>query len=484
MKKLSVSLTLFLVVICACKAGTQPAHSSIPLTSMDAPQGGKIVFGTVDGAATQAEAMGKVLRIVHTNCGDKPQVGKIFQFKGTHTLGVFFTVTNHAQNNTPVAGLVISAVSGPHQVEAALVSDRASRFGQTVNPMLQQLFSRWSPGGQAAASSSAFGGTSARAGGGEATSGPARLHTVVLRDNSASVGLPDGWRLDPGSGGGSIGAVGPNGERVFLNSARSAVDPNDPQVRSLARFGSLNGNQGQVVYPFNADLTQAYPEVIRRWRHAGGIDAPVHWQNPHAERMTAQRGENCVHISGNIVDDSKTGSNETNLILCNQNYQQGNYLITIFQTLIPVELADRERSTAGAIMASFQVNQAVVAQQANAYAAPAIAVVHAIGAQAAADRASRNESYDAQHKGYWAQQENNAAQHSQWSAGQDTQARNNQGFSNYLLDQSVVQDNNMYNNGTVGHGTVWNSTADALVKADPNRFETVSNSNFWQGIDY
>ena len=67
---------------------------------------------------------------------------------------------------------------------------------------------------------------------------------------------------------------------------------------------------------------------------------------------------------------------------------------------------------------------------------------------------------------------------------QDANARNGQGFSNYLLDQTVVQDNNMYGNGTIGHGTHWNTTADALVKANPNRFEYVDKPNFWQGTDY
>ena len=159
-------------------------------------------------------------------------------------------------------------------------------------------------------------------------------------------------------------------------------------------------------------------------------------------------------------------------------------MVLIFQSLIPVELASRERATAGAVMASFQMNQAVVAQQANAISAPTIAAIHAIGEQAAADRASRNAANDAQHAGYWAQQNSNAAQHSNWSAGQDGTARNNQGFSNYILDQTVVQDNNMYGNGTIGHGTQWNSTADALVKADPDRFEYVDKPNFWQGTDY
>ena len=105
---------------------------------------------------------------------------------------------------------------------------------------------------------------------------------------------------------------------------------------------------------------------------------------------------------------------------------------------------------------------------------------------------------DAQHAGYWDQQHNNDVQHANWSAsqesntaqysnssdGQDTRARNNQGFDNYILDQTVVQDNNMYNNGTIGHGAAWNSTADALVKADPNRFEYVDNPNDLKGMDY
>ena len=35
------------------------------------------------------------------------------------------------------------------------------------------------------------------------------------------------------------------------------------------------------------------------------------------------------------------------------------------------------------------------------------------------------------------------------------------------------------------HATVWNQTADALVKANPDRFGYVATPNFcWQGIDY
>jgi hypothetical protein len=76
---------------------------------------------------------------------------------------------------------------------------------------------------------------------------------------------------------------------------------------------------------------------------------------------------------------------------------------------------------------------------------------------------------DAQHAGYWAQQ--------------DTNAKNSAGFSNYLLDQSVVQNNNVGGTGEVGHATVWNSTANALVKANPNKYEIVNTPNYWQSVD-
>jgi hypothetical protein len=53
------------------------------------------------------------------------------------------------------------------------------------------------------------------------------------------------------------------------------------------------------------------------------------------------------------------------------------------------------------------------------------------------------------------------------------------GFNSYLLNQSVIE-----NYDKDGKGTAWNAVADALVKAEPNRFEYVDTPNFWQGLDY
>ena len=114
------------------------------------PQGGNIVYGVVGGATTQAEAMGKVLRVVHNNCGEKPQVGKVFKVRGTNSDAVFFTVVNHPQGNKQVAGMVIATASGPNRMEAALVFDDAARFGSTVNPMLTQALQRVASRGRGA----------------------------------------------------------------------------------------------------------------------------------------------------------------------------------------------------------------------------------------------------------------------------------------------------------------------------------------------
>jgi hypothetical protein len=489
-KRVSAILSFFIVFISACKAGTPPPT---PLTHLTAPQGGKIVFGTVDGATSQATAMSKILDNVKNNCGEKPQIGKVFQFKGTKTVGVFFTVTNHPGGNTKVAGLVLSAASGPRQVEAALLSDDAQRIGKSVNPMLQQLFDAWHPGGRAAVSSSAFNDNPASGGGSHPASGhnapAARLHTVSTSDSAASIGIPDGWRLDSQSGGGAVRVFGPKGEMLLVNGHMNAVDPTNPRLPSFMR--SQVQNPSTFVYPYHGNLMKNLPNMLQAWGRASG-NPPSQVQVDTSKPVGAGPGQECVQSEGYM--NLKGNKTHFNAKMCANTSQDGSYIVWLDLGLLPADLFDQENPTMAAIYSSVNLNQQVIGQQTQA----GLDRIHQIGAQAAADRATRNATYDAQHAGYWAQQHNNDVQHNNWSAsqsnntvqssnsgdGQDTTARNNQGFSNYLLDQTVVQGNDIDGSGAVGHATVWNSTADALVKADPNRFEYVPQPNFWQGTDY
>ena len=71
-------LLLSLLTFNACSA---PAQT--PLKSVNSPEGGKIMHGVVDGATSKADGMASVLRAVHANCGERPQIGRVFQFRGT-----------------------------------------------------------------------------------------------------------------------------------------------------------------------------------------------------------------------------------------------------------------------------------------------------------------------------------------------------------------------------------------------------------------
>jgi hypothetical protein len=470
-KRFSAILSLFIVFISACKAETPPP---IPITTLDTAQGGKISYGTVTGATTQAAAMSKILIGMQNTCGEKPQIGKVFQFKGTKTVGVFFTVTDHSKGNKKLAGLVMSAASGPRQVEAARLSNDASRFGKTINPMLQQLLSLWQPGGHPAASSS-----SASVGNGHAAS-PARLHTVTASDNSASIGIADGWQLDPQSTSGTMSMVGPNGEQAVYGAMRSAVDPYNPQQVQAVRYGTYKGT-GTILYPYHPDLGKAYPDLLQAWRRALNLP-PAKLQVDKIEPIKG--AGNCVLVTGHIDADGHGMKKLIDDICQSPPTQWGAYTITRNFNIMTDAQSEREQGTVMAMFLSVKVNQQVMNQQTQqklAQKQQSDQQWRAFGQQQS-DRI-RAQSQAAQ-KSFADRQAANDAQHHDWNASQINNAKNGQGFNNYILDQTVVQGNNIDGSGAVGHATVWNTTAEALVKLDSNRFEIVDTPNYWLGTDF
>ena len=479
--RIHLVFALSLAAFTACGAvGRGPT----PQTTLQGSEGGQIVYGAVSGATTQPAAMAKLLRAVQAQCGDKPQIGRVFRFRGTNSVGVFFSVTNHPQGDQPLAGLVIASASGADRVEAALLSDAAPRFGKTVNPMLRQLFAVWHPDAMAAPAGQA------------PASGPApALHRVVLPDRTASVGLPAEWRVDPKSGGGTMLLHGPRGEVVILNSMFLAQDPNGPASRNQQRMG-MRPLPGTIVYPANADLVKNFAPIIERLSRSKGF-VPAGLKLDYAEEVAAPagceiEGERWALATGEVDPDGKGPQRMFRVLGATRPDPYGDFSFHDFVAYFPHSSPGQANTLAAAIFSSFQMDLALVAQRASAEAAPHIAHLKQVDAaqrQAAQANAARIIG-NIQQIGANATARMNAvgaandAQHAQWHAGQDANARNTQAVSNYLLDQSVVQDNNMYGNGTLGHGTLWNATADALVKADPNRFEYVDKPNYWKGTDY
>ena len=468
---------------------TQHTWAQTPLKTIDMPQGGKIVYGLVDGAGTQAAAAIALLRTVHKNCGEKPQIAQVFKVRGTDSIGVFFTVVNHPGGNKQVAGLIVAAPSGPQQVDAAMVTDDASRFGSTVNPMLAKLFSVWHPGSLAAASGSAAGARTASASGAEAGAHPApangpsapaaALRNVSAADNSATIGIPDGWTLDPRSAGGTMVVSGPQGEQVALNMLKTAVDPTHPQQIQMQRYGIRSAIPGVIYYPFRGDLMKEFPALFQAWRRANG-KPPVQLQIDLIEPMQAIPGNHCVHVKGHMDPDGK-GMQALNDMMCALDVQSwGGYSVMLSHSLVPNDLADKEHNTLVAMVTSFQLNQEVLNQQMSAAlrqkeendrmitqnTQQAIDRIHAIGAQATARMNATEAANDAQHAAWWGQQDNNA--------------RNSAGFANYQRDQTVIRD--VQNPDS--HATVWNQTAAWMQQAFPDRIEEVPTSQYIKGQDY
>lgn len=483
-KRFSVLLVLGLFFV---GIGSRPGIAQTQMKTVNNPQGGKIVYGPVTGATNQGSGLITMLRMVHNDCGERPQIGRVFRFRGTETVGVFFTAVNHPEGNKQMAGLVMATLNGSRQVEAAMLSDWSSRFGSTINPMLTKLFSLWHPEGAAVTGSASPGRSSAlpsaRGAGGGGAIPP--MHQVVLPDSTASFSVPSGWNVDPRSGGGSTLIAGPKGEHISLNMYFMAQDPYSQAYQNQMRMG-IKPLQHLVLYPSNADLAKSFADVFQRLRAFNGL-GPAPLKVASVQRTSGSQGH-CVDASGQ-VNPYGQGMAELKMLLCRTAPDQcGDYFFIASQYQVPLGATDQQCATAAAVMASYQVNTQLVQSRASAQAAPYIAQmkqnwqaheqamnaanqraidnIHQIGATATA----RMNSVEAQ----------NDAQHESFHQHEDDISRNGQGFSNYLLDQTVIHD--VQDPDT--HVTVWNRTAEAWERAYPDRVEEVPTSQYIKGQDF
>lgn len=460
MKRLRRSVWGAAAVVILWMSGAATARAQ--LTRLDGPKGGQILYGAVDGADSPAAAMGSILKSLHSQYGDRPQVGRVFRVRGTNSDAVFFTLVKRKQDNMPIAGMLIAAPVAQGRVEAALLSDEASRFGTSINPMLKTLFAKWQPGGAAA---SGAGGSAGESGGGGAV-GP--MAKFVLQDGSAMAELPQGWHATQQSGGGTIIAEGPNGERALMNYPYLAMDSSNPRVQRTMQFAQGAGRNTSyakaLYYPYGGDPVKTFIDLNAMQRRMGRMAVPT--IRIAKESEVPSSGSRCAEFSGELDANEGKGPGELHGVFCmGPESPMGQYMNILMVSMVPDAFAARERATVAAMLGSFQVDQGKVTAEANAIAAPAIARIHEIGRIAAQNAANAHAAEDAQR----------ASVEKRW----DAQDRNNQGFSNYLLDQTVVQDN-VRNE----HGTVWNQTADALVKSDPDRYQYVNTPNYWKGVDY
>jgi len=438
------------------------------------PRHSIFVTGAAPGASNQAGGLTFMLRTVHNDCGEQPKIGQPFQFTGTQMVGVFFTVANRSQGNEQLAGLALATLSAPNQVQAALVYDDASRIGSTVNPMLMQLFGVWRP--TAPADTGGSGAIGNPAGGQPAVAAP--LHTITTQDRTASAGIPDGWTMFPGSHEGLILLTGPKGEHIILNQFLLAWDPTVPGgiYQQIKQRPMMQLPKNTVFYPFNVDMAKSFADVWQAiLKGQGQPSQPM--QIASAQNLPASNGVKCVHVTGQLNPGASLnpggGMQALNMTICADPGQAGQFAYHIFEGLLPNSIAAQESATELAIMNSFQVDQALLDQIVNAEMAPILKQEQQNYNNMEQSLINRSEQIVNQIH----QIGDNSTQ--RMNETEDNNARNDQGFDNYLLDQSVVQ-----NNATGGHSTQWNSTANQMVRANPGKYQIVSTPNYIRGTDY
>jgi hypothetical protein len=130
-------------------------------------------------------------------------------------------------------------------------------------------------------------------------------------------------------------------------------------------------------------------------------------------------------------------------------------------TCAPQSSADQEQPTLKAIFDSYTLDANVIGRE---YAGD-----EGRSRQAGANaRAQANSAHAAED-----------AQTSAFNAHMDNIDRMSKSFQNYQLDNTELQDNNQN-----ARGAVPNDLANALIKSDPNRFQSVATPDFLKGVDY
>jgi hypothetical protein len=204
--------------------------------------------------------------------------------------------------------------------------------------------------------------------------------------------------------------------------------------------------------------------------------------------IPSPQGQRCVNASGHLNPDGK-GMQETNMVLCTMNPDQyGLYHFILYQSLLPNAVAGQECATMSAILGTFQANTALINQNVATTMGPILAQMRqnwdaqeqalvkgnqriAEGIrQTGANATARMNNIEAA----------NDAQHRAFDATQEDHDRYTQGFSNYLLDQTVIRDVQDPNT----HAMVWNRAAEFWQKAYPDRIEEVPTSQYIKGEDF
>jgi hypothetical protein len=373
---------------------------------------------------------------------------------------------------SPVTGLLIITQRGKGVPQMGILYDDSRRFGDTEPAMLKAVSAAWQ-GSEPPAGNGSPARPAAQGAATAVRSGPERLYPATGGDRSAMIDLPPGWRVTSVAGG-SIAVEGIHGEMVHLQSAvQQIIDPRSPRAQSLM-YGGMAGRGPKIVCPLGPNLFEDYICVVNQSRRNDGKPpATFSLMNATPVQGQGQIRPLVVLFTVDLHDGMglRNGSGRLDLM----GSAGATWALGYSMSNIPQKYADSEAATLKAVVASYRRNESVISAE-NA------AVMDRIRQQSIANEQqaeSINESREANKQSFDNHMQTlrqNDADNDQHMANIDWQSKITQ---DYILDRSVVKDNEYDDRATVG-----NRFADSLVKANPNRFEIVQNQDLIRGRDY
>jgi predicted GNAT family acetyltransferase len=449
-----------------------PAKNEIKI--LDNPGGGQYAFGTLTSQSNKADALVYMLHQVHGKFGDKPQVGKLFQSKDGNSLATFFALTAKNMGGSPVTGLVIITQHGKNAPQMGILYDDSRRFVKTEPAMLKAVSAAWQAAGSPAG----------RAGGGIPTrsqepaaplntDAPEKLYPATGGDRSVVINLPPGWHITSVAGG-SVSAEGTHGEMLSLQSAfQQIIDPRNPRAQSLMN-GGMAGRGPKVVCPLGPNLFEDYVCVVNQNRRNNG--KPPATYNLTSATPQPGLGEIRPLVVLFTVDlhdgmGPRNGSGRLDLM----GSAGATWALGFSMSNIPQKYASSEAATLKAVVASYRRNESVISAE-NAGVMERIRQQGIANQQQADAINQRRESNKQSFEGHMQTLKQNDADLDAHMGNIDWQSKITQ---DYILDRSVVKDVEYDGTATVG-----NRFADALVKANPYKFEIVQNADLIRGRDY
>lgn len=421
------------------------AHAKAVFTAINGPQGGRVLMTPLNASSEQA-ALVALLRDMHQYFGAKPEIGEILKDTSGSVSALFSDVTEGKQ----VQGIAIVSDGSGDTARGTVVYDLAPRFGKTANTLLK-IAQEHTPAA-AEVGAAAMG----------ASDPPAPLTRTTFPDGSGSIGLPAGWRIAVAYQGGAI-IVGPKHERLILGNYFSIIDPGTPQGHRQVQMAQTSGRGLPGKYtaqPYTTNAAEAYITLARGLAEKQGNPEPSIQVNSSKSRSSNGNGT-VTTLTGML--DFHDGEGQKNFVMqvwISQPMATGDWAIMTSGAQVPVEIGTRERDTLNAMAASYRADYGVVDSETQR----AIDRIHASG------EAVRREA-DAAH----AQEDAGSQDFDQHMSDIDRQGS---GFSDYLLDQSVVS------NDQGEHKRFYNDYANALVQLNPQKFSIVPTSQYIQGEDF